>query len=463
MAHSQKPPKSRAELAQIGADRGLCLADQVVGQIPMGRGDDPDEDHWFRPVWEHELDETRADDGPALPGLPLGPPAKSHRRSGRMRPDDIAGLLGPLCAAQDALARLDARAGAAPAAVREGLCARLAFQEAAGWLAHAHAWAHPLDLALRDLDLTGSYAIAARCGRGEATLPFTYDGRAHQPWEEQDIPAMARADQAVATALCLARLLRRLASSRDDPLDSAANASALLSGFGVDWIDGARFRQWRTEFPVSNQPGAPRPKAGEGADLPPLLAAARAAHRWMEAGLVEEPEPLPAVLAATCHLTRAGRLRAVLPLVWAAYPTLGCGDRARLPRLRIDVAARLRASGSASGGAGGGWVLAFLHLVTEGALAGLRELERLETLAEAAAGRIARCDRRSRLPDAFDAVLRVPALTPKALAGRLDLVPQTATALLRDLRTGRAGPRNYRTPELPGVRGVTSRWVWNRH
>jgi hypothetical protein len=37
----------------------------------------------------------------------------------------------------------------------------------------------------------------------------------------------------VATALRFARLLRRLASSREDPLDNAANASALLSGFGV--------------------------------------------------------------------------------------------------------------------------------------------------------------------------------------------------------------------------------------
>ena len=197
------------DLPEFGADQGLCLAEQVVGRTPMGRDDDPDEDCWFRPVWEHEPDETRLDDGPALPGLPSARPRNPIAAPDEMRPDDIAGLLGPLCEAQDALARLDARAGAAPAAVREGLCARLAFQEAAGWLAHAHAWAHPLDLALRDLDLTGSYAIAARCGRGEATLPFTYDGRAHQPWEEQDIPAMARADQAVAMALRLARLLRR--------------------------------------------------------------------------------------------------------------------------------------------------------------------------------------------------------------------------------------------------------------
>ena len=69
-------------------------------------------------------------------------------------------------------------------------------------------------------------------------------------------------------------------------------------------------------------------------------------------------------------------------------------------------------------------MLAFLHLVTEGALARPRELGRLEALAEAAAAPVNRCDCRSRLPDAFDAVLRVPALTPKALAARLDMVPQ---------------------------------------
>jgi hypothetical protein len=40
----------------------------------------------------------------------------------------------PLCVATDALARLDARAGAAADALREGLTARLAYAEAAGCL-----------------------------------------------------------------------------------------------------------------------------------------------------------------------------------------------------------------------------------------------------------------------------------------------------------------------------------------
>jgi len=42
-------------------------------------------------------------------------------------------------------------------------------------------------------------------------------------------------------------------------------------------------------------------------------------------------------------------------------------------------------------------------------------------------------DRRSRLPEALDAALRTPALTSTTLASRLNMAPQTATALLRDL------------------------------
>jgi hypothetical protein len=42
----------------------------------------------------------------------------------------------------------------------------MAFTEAAGWLAHAHAWVHPLDL-------TGSTALAAT-GGGHRVLPHTF-------------------------------------------------------------------------------------------------------------------------------------------------------------------------------------------------------------------------------------------------------------------------------------------------
>jgi hypothetical protein len=51
-------------------------------------------------------------------------------------------------------------------------------------------------------------------------------------------------------------------------------------------------------------------------------------------------------------------------------------------------------------------------------------------------GVIAPCDKRARLPDALEALLRVPVLAPKALAARLKLAPQTATTLLRACRAG---------------------------
>ncbi len=65
---------------------------------------------------------------------------------------------------------------------------------------------------------------------------------------------------------------------------------------------------------------------------------------------------------------------------------------------------------------------------------GLRELDRLRAAAETGRGLADGVDRRARLPDAIDALLRTPAQTPKALAARLGIAPRTGTALLRDLQ-----------------------------
>jgi hypothetical protein len=73
------------------------------------------------------------------------------------------------------------------------------------------------------------------------------------------------------------------------------------------------------------------------------------------------------------------------------------------------------------------------------ARAGLRELDRLVSVSERARALTDKADRRSRLPDAIETVLRVPVLTPTALAlalaQKLLVAPQTATALLRDVRS----------------------------
>src|SRR5580692_2980238 len=120
--------------------------------------------------------------------------------------DDSRALLLPLARAQDGLARLEATAAAASEAVREGLRARLAFREAAGWLAHQGHWIHPIDLGLRDAGLTGSYAAARLGQRLPSVLPVTTLAAA----EMQDVPE----DQDIALALTVARLWRRLGEQR---------------------------------------------------------------------------------------------------------------------------------------------------------------------------------------------------------------------------------------------------------
>ncbi len=69
-------------------------------------------------------------------------------------------------------------------------------------------------------------------------------------------------------------------------------------------------------------------------------------------------------------------------------------------------------------------------LKTPRARLGLRELDRLQVAAAKGRAALAGTDRRSRLPDTLDALLRAPLLTPKALAAQLKVAPQTATALL---------------------------------
>jgi hypothetical protein len=163
--------------------------------------------------------------------------------------------------------------------------------------------------------------------------------------------------------------------------------------------------------------------------MPPLLAVARAAQGWMEAGLTERPDPLHALLAAIGRCGSEGPARSVFVPVWAAYPAVGFATRDALPGLRSDAADRVAGRGRPVI-----WPLAFLHLVAESARMALRELDRLEAAAAQGRGVVAGGDKRSRLPDALDALLRAPALTPKALAARLKVAPQTGTALLRALQ-----------------------------
>jgi HTH DNA binding domain len=374
-------------------------------------------DNPLRPVWEDAADETDIERGHA----PL-----SHLASHADLDSDL--LLTTLAEAADALARLDARVGASDEAIRTGLLARLALTEAAGWLAHAHSWVHPLDLALRNADLTAPAALAA-LGAGARALPHTIAQPAGRlGWEDPPLDTMPAADQAIADALVFARLLRRLPGGGPPPFASAASAADALTGLGAAVDRNSLANWWDAHAPAPPLRRRFGARGREGrTPRPPLLAGAGAAQAWMQAAITTRAEPMHALLTAFGRLVRQPPVRSVFVPLWSAYPAVGFGDRDALPMLRSDVVDRIAGRGRSVT-----WQVAALHLIAESARLGLRDLDRLQIAAEKGRDELAATDKRSRLPDALEALLRAPLLTPKALAAQLRIAPQTATALLRD-------------------------------
>jgi HTH DNA binding domain len=352
--------------------------------------DDP-ADPWFRPVWE-----DGDDDPPPLSRRPPVRPVAPASAADGLVGADLPALLGPLTAAQDALARLDARAAAAPAPVREGLIARLAFREAAGWLATLGCWVHPRDLALRAAHLIGATELSNTPGHH---------------WQDMDPPTRLLAEGHVATALALARFLRHLARPPRLLAEPDAALAALAPFTGA--ADPSRFAAWRVRWSGQSPPG--------------LLTAALAAADWMAAGITDCPSPLAALAAGAALLAAAGILHTIPLPFWGAAPALAAGDRDRLPRLRSDAASRASPAGPPA------WPAVFVMLVAEAARSGLRELERLQRAAAAGAALTTAIDQRGRLPGAVDFVLREPAVTAKSLARRLRITPQAALRLLTAL------------------------------
>jgi hypothetical protein len=362
-------------------------------------------DPWFRPGWEALADETP----PPLP-LPRPPPLPAAMHSLRAA---AATLLGPLAAAQDALARLDAQAGMVSPDLRDGLIARLAFAEAAGLLAARGGQAHALDLALRAAERIGRLELHVRRQVGGHALAASARG-ADATWLDRDA--------IVDGVLPLARLLQHLPAA-DDPLATAETAQTRLGPLAPGpWVpfDPDRFAAWR----AMHWPDGRR----RGDATPALLRAALAAGTWMEAGIADVPDAAQALATTALWLRRAGALKTIPLPVWAGWSGLCAqGDPAALPRLRGDVAARLVLPEVPL------WPAVFLHLAAEAARTGARILAALRQ-AEAAGSALAEGqDKRSRLPQAVGLLLRHPALTATALARHLAVTPQAALRLLTRL------------------------------
>jgi len=349
---------------------------------------DPERDDWFRPVWDTG-DEAELDP----PGTRRAPVASAE-------PDYRHPLLEPLARAQDAVTQLETRADTASPAVAEGLVARMSYREAAGWLAHAHVWIHPHDLALRDRGLTGSFAAAFRAGRLRAEIPST---AAHGA-DVESVPS----DITVDRALRLARLWRRLSELRTwRPLADADAVHETLQGLGSTSLPPAEVEDWL---------GMAGDEQG-----PLLIRAGRAARDWMNRPGRDARDCSGIFLAACLWGTRRP-----IPLPFWSAPEV------RKYRLELHV--------------GVAWLADFLDCIAAAANAGLTEMRRLQSAEDK--GRGLGRTARSRLSATLDAVLRVPLVTARDLARTLDITPQAALALLRQLA------------EAGLIREVTGRASW---
>src|SRR6185312_15971979 len=123
----------------------------------------------------------------------------------------------------------------------EGLRAGIGFVEAAGWLAHVGAPAHPRDLALREAGLTGSYTIALAAGRLRREMPASF--------AEGELVETAPEDWAVNLALTHARRWRRLAEHASwQPLRSAETLQEELARFGAHDLEDDALVSWLAEL-----------------------------------------------------------------------------------------------------------------------------------------------------------------------------------------------------------------------
>jgi len=349
----------------------------------MAGNPEDDAGFWLRPVWETG-DETE-----------LEPPGPPRARKAASAPDYDHPLLTPLARAQDAVARLEAKTEAASAVVAEGLRTRLSYLEAAGWLRHAHLWIHPWDLALRDHGATTSYGAAAFGDRLAAVLPATM---AQQSGLDEVAPSGTRGlDIAANRALALARMWRRLAELRTwRPLADAGAVQKTLQSLGCRSLEQGVIEDWLGGIYLRERG-------------PDLIRAGRAVLDWRSQPGVEDRDPDGSFLGA-CLWHEKNR-PAPIPLPFWAAPD------PHHHRLGLKI--------------GVGWIAEFLECVAAAAIVGLRELVRLQEAEQK--GRLLGSTKRSRLPDAVDAVLRAHIVTTGTMAKALDVTPQAACGLLRQL------------------------------
>lgn len=335
-------------------------------------------------------------------------PWQSHKSETEARQESSADLRHPLLVslaeAEQAVSALEAAAATVSQCVAEGLRNRMAYREAAGWLAYVDHWIHPRDLALRDAGFMGSYRTA--------TIG-----------EQRDGDCALRRDRNVAAALRLSTCWRRLAERQNwQPLLNAVSLRDMLTA--LDW------RSVTDDAAVGDLISFVRRKDR----TPRLVRAALTARTWINNQTEPkswDPQPLDALFLAACAWRRDGYGRAVSLPFWSA----GLYQHQRL-----------------ASAVGAVWIVRFLETVRAAALTARQELERLRAI-EARTETIS-ASIRSKVPAAIDLAMRTPIVTVRGLARRLTLTPQGATGVLDKLVeagvlteiTGRKSWRVFATP-----------------
>jgi hypothetical protein len=357
---------------------------------------------WFRPTWE-----TEEDDALTLPG------GRPRRKKQPAEPDYDHRLLTPLARAENTLARLEAKTEMVSTAVAEGLRARLAYLEAAGWLRHAHVWIHPWDLALRDYGAVTSFGAGAHGDRLATVMPATI--AQHGDTDGIVETGAIGLDAAANRALKLARSWRRLAELRTwRPVADAKAMRKTLQSLGYGRVEDEVIEDWLGGFYGRNTG-------------PDLIRAGRATIDWLCQPGVKDRDPEGVFLGACLWSEKNRTVPIPLPF-WSAPEQY---------HNRLELRVGLE------------WMAQFLECVAAAALIGLRELSRLCDVEKKAL--LLRATARSRLPGAVDAVLRAPVLTAVSLAKSIRVTPQAALGLLRQLTkagivretTGRTSWRAY--------------------
>jgi HTH DNA binding domain len=313
-----------------------------------------------------------------------------------------------LSRAQNSVARLEASVAAASDAVAEGIRARMAYAEAAGWLAHVSTWIHPNELALRDSGLRGAYMPAAPKGILKPSIPA------------DDGFEVFSSKQPIAAALRFAKQWRRLAEFTTwRPLADVAGVR--------DTVD---FIEWRSDPILDCDVEAWLTSSFARSEIPELISAAIAARDWMNTHIKSEPLALEAIFLGACVWREKGFGRPISLPFWSATAY-------RHYRLSSAV--------------GIAWLVGFLECVAEAAQSGRHELDRLLRIEEKAA--TFKRTARSHLPAAINIVIRAPLSTARGLAERLNITHQGALCLLEQLvdaeivkeATGRGAWRAFAT------------------